>query len=151
MSERSNRATVRNPILLMPAMQRLQALMQAAPAPLQAAFREVLVEMKRDAAARADHQWKKHKAPMAVYWNGISVYVGHLVRALWPRPLPRRLEEILAADMTTPELLAQMERLNKIFNDIRNDDEGHGGSHGEWAWERMGEIETELKRRGVDA
>ena len=35
-----------------------------------------------DALARAELQWKRHKAPMALYWKVGGVYAGHLARAI---------------------------------------------------------------------
>ena len=75
---RSNRAEVRNPVKALPAFARLQRL----PAPAREALRDVLRDLATDAAARAEACWSKHKAPMAVYWKGVSVYANHLARAL---------------------------------------------------------------------
>jgi hypothetical protein len=49
---------------------------------------------------------------------------------------------------TTAKLKDELDALDKQFAAFRKTAEG-GGSPGEWMWERMGEIETELKRRGV--
>lgn len=46
------------------------------------ALRKALRELRRDALARAQHQWEKHKAPMAFYWKVVGVYAGHLARAI---------------------------------------------------------------------
>lgn len=78
MVDRSSRAEVRNPVLDLPATQRLIAL----PAPIRAHLREVLLDMHRDAADRAQTCWRKHKAPMALYWKAVSVYAGHFARTL---------------------------------------------------------------------
>lgn len=42
----------------------------------------VLRDIRADARARADKAWTTHKAPMALYWKAVSVYAGHLARAL---------------------------------------------------------------------
>jgi len=48
-------------------------------------------------------------------------------------------------------LANELDRLGKQWDESRADpeDEGHGGSPGEWLWESMGEIETEQKRRAA--
>lgn len=52
--------------------------------------------------------------------------------------------------MTASDLRRELARLAKSFNSRDDDDEGMAGSPGEWMVERMGEIETELKRRGLE-
>ena len=78
MSERSSRAIVRNPLLALPASERLRDL----PPEARDALRELLIEIRADAASRAQVCWKRHKAPMAAYWKAVSVYAGHTARAL---------------------------------------------------------------------
>lgn len=63
MSQRSNRADVRNPLVLLPAARDLCNL---------------------DPAAR--ECWRKHKAPMAAYWKAVAVYANHASRLF--RPIP---------------------------------------------------------------
>lgn len=72
---RSNRAEIRNPLLHLPAPQRLLAL----PPETRHALAELLTEL---AADRAEHSWARHKAPMVAYWKAVSVYAGHLRRIL---------------------------------------------------------------------
>ena len=55
---------------------------QTLPADSRAALRDALLDLRGDAAQRANHCWRKHKAPMALYWKVVSVYAGHLARAL---------------------------------------------------------------------
>ncbi len=43
---------------------------------------ELLGELALDARQRADTSWRRHKAPMAAYWKAVSVYAGHIRRAL---------------------------------------------------------------------
>jgi len=38
--------------------------------------------LRADALAKANHCWKKHKAPMALYWKVVGVYAGHLAKAI---------------------------------------------------------------------
>lgn len=75
---RASRAEVRNPVLGLSAFQRLAAL---DPDVLRA-LGELLDEIHRDAACRAEYSWKTRKAPMAAYWRAVSVYAGHVARAL---------------------------------------------------------------------
>jgi hypothetical protein len=59
-----------------------------------------------------------------------------------------RLRVIDAKVMTDAEIASELETLGKKWDEFRaSDDEGHGGSPGEWMVERMGELETEQKRR----
>lgn len=78
MTTRSNQAAVRNPILGLPAILKLQRL----PRPVKEALIELLYELGADANARADQCWKKHKAPMAAYWKAVAVYARHTARAV---------------------------------------------------------------------
>ena len=75
---RSLRLDVRNPMLSLPAMERLLALDAAS----KEALRAVLKDVASDARLRADKCWKTHKAPMAAYWKAVAVYAGHTARAL---------------------------------------------------------------------
>lgn len=59
-----------------------QARFAALPAPARAALRDCLLTLREDALARAEMQWRRHKAPMALYWKALGVYAGHLARAL---------------------------------------------------------------------
>lgn len=75
---RSNRVEVRNPVLMLPGAAALRNLDPAARCALAAALRDI----QSDARVRAEGCWRKHKAPMAVYWKAVGVYSGHLARAL---------------------------------------------------------------------
>ena len=46
------------------------------------ALRDCLIELRLDALERAEHCWRNHKAPMALYWKVVAVYSGHLARAI---------------------------------------------------------------------
>jgi hypothetical protein len=76
--DRSTRREVRNPVLGLPAFRQILAL----PRPTRETIAALLLDLKRDAAERAAKAWRTHKAPMAVYWKAVSVYAGHLARAL---------------------------------------------------------------------
>lgn len=45
-------------------------------------LREALMDLRADALSRAQEQWRRHKAPMALYWKVVGVYAGHLARAV---------------------------------------------------------------------
>ena len=53
-----------------------------------------------------------------------------------------------AKRMTDTEIVAELQRLGDKWDESRSgDDDGHGGSPGEWMVERMGTLEQEQKRR----
>lgn len=63
---------------------------KALPPESRLALRDALLALRADAAARAQHCWKKHKAPMALYWKVVAVYSGHLARSLKCDAVARR-------------------------------------------------------------
>lgn len=71
-------ATVRNPLLRLPAAQRLQAL----PPAVRQELRCLLQELGVDARALAEKAWRTHKGPMACYWKAVAVYAKHTARVL---------------------------------------------------------------------
>jgi hypothetical protein len=73
---RSTAATVRNPLLALPAAQAIADL----PEPARLALRNLLREISADARVRAEKCWRTHKAPMAVYWKCVAVYANHAQR-----------------------------------------------------------------------
>ena len=75
---RASRAEVRNPVLGLPAVRRLAAFR---PEVLDA-LAELLLEIHEEAAVKAEHCWRARKGPMAVYWRAVSVYSGHIRRAI---------------------------------------------------------------------
>lgn len=46
------------------------------------ALKSALQLLHTSALAKANHCWKKHKAPMALYWKVVGVYAGHINRAV---------------------------------------------------------------------
>lgn len=50
------------------------------------ALREALTDLRREALRNAEYCWRRHKAPMALYWKVVGVYAGHLARAIPVRP-----------------------------------------------------------------
>lgn len=72
---RSTRADVRNPLLQLKSARQLGEWMTPGTAQILAIF---LRELSDDARQRAGECWKKHKAPMALYWKVVAVYARHL-------------------------------------------------------------------------
>lgn len=87
---RAARAEVRNPILGMTAFRKFATFH---PAVLDA-LADLLNEIHTEAAQRAEQSWRSRKGPMAVYWRAVSVYAGHIRRAI--RRLPRNDPDQLA-------------------------------------------------------
>lgn len=75
---RSLRAEVRNPLLQLPAARAIAEL----PPESRTALRKLLLELRADARARAEHAWRTHKGPMALYWKCVAVYANHASRLL---------------------------------------------------------------------
>jgi hypothetical protein len=90
---REDRAEVRNPVLALRAFRRFGSLH---PDAVQA-LAELLHEIHVEAGVRAEHSWRTRKAPMAVYWRAVSVYAGHIRRALrrLQRGTPHQLDLIV--------------------------------------------------------
>lgn len=79
-SARSSRSDVRNPVLGLPGISAIQSL----PLESRIALMSVLLDLRRDAQAKAEKAWLQHKAPMAAYWKAVAVYSGHIARAIRP-------------------------------------------------------------------
>jgi hypothetical protein len=85
----------------------------------------------------------------------VPLTVGDLRRAAAAlSPTPDRTEDAKpdwppppASKMTVAEITAELVRLEKKWAEMRADEEGHGGSPGEWIYERIDELDTELKLR----
>lgn len=75
---RSSRSDVRNPLLALPAA---RALMDLPPAS-RAALQVILLDLAAAATWRANESWRRHKAPMAVYWKAVATYARHAARLL---------------------------------------------------------------------
>lgn len=78
---RSNRPEVRNPLLSLPAAQRIAEL----PDDSRAILRALLMDLSKDSRARAQKAWRTHKAPLGLYFKVVAVYSYHLARLLKPR------------------------------------------------------------------
>jgi hypothetical protein len=75
---RSSRLEVRNPILALPGVKLAFAL----PLEQRLALAEILQAIRVDSRGRAEKAWTTGKAPMAAYWKAVSVYAGHMARAI---------------------------------------------------------------------
>lgn len=73
---RSNRLEVRNPVLALPAAQRLMAMSPEVRHELAALFGEICFHARTE----AQKCWRKNKGPMALYWKVVGVYAYHLRR-----------------------------------------------------------------------
>ncbi|MCA0025515.1 MULTISPECIES: hypothetical protein [unclassified Mesorhizobium] len=80
MTDRSNRPDVRNPVLTLPELQELRKFDPA----VREALAALLIALAANCGARAETSWRKHKAPMAVYWKGVGVWAKHIGRAVRP-------------------------------------------------------------------
>jgi hypothetical protein len=67
-----------NPLLKLPAAQKLLEL----PADQRAVIEQLLRELRADADRLAEQSWKKRKGPMAAYWRAVATYARHLAHAL---------------------------------------------------------------------
>ena len=80
--ERSSRPDVRNPLFALECAKALQSL----PTEAKQGLRVMLMEIRKEAQAKAEKSWRQHKGPMALYWKAISVYSGHIARMLREQP-----------------------------------------------------------------
>lgn len=92
-SDRSSQREVRNPLLSLPAAERIRSL----PPETRQALAALLHELSLYARERAQRCWRQGKAPMAVYWKAVSVYAGHLYRVTRPTKT-----ELAGADAAHP-------------------------------------------------
>ena len=77
---RSTRPEVRNPVLGLPAVERLLAL----PPESREAIAALMGDLSHDARVRAQESWRKNKGPMAAYWKAVGAYATHIRRAVRP-------------------------------------------------------------------
>lgn len=78
---RSIRPEVMNPLLALPAMGKLRAVLERHPE-VRGAVLELMAEIRADCATRAERAWVKHKGPVASYWRVTGTIVGHTARAI---------------------------------------------------------------------
>lgn len=67
-----------NPLLKLPASQKLLAL----PPDQRALIEALMRELRADADRLAEQSWIKRKGPMAAYWRAVSTYARHVAHAL---------------------------------------------------------------------
>lgn len=77
MTARSSRREIRNPVLALPAAQRLQELLQGQPE-IRDALAALHGELALQARTKAEEAWRKRKGPMAAYWQACNVYGKHI-------------------------------------------------------------------------
>lgn len=80
---RSSLAEIRNPVLQLPSAQRILRLDPE----VRTILAELLRELATEARARAELAWRRHKAPMAVYWRATATIANHLAKVLRRPPL----------------------------------------------------------------
>ena len=91
--ERSSRAEVRNPLMALPSVSLLDELGDDA----REALRAILLDIHDDARLRAETCWRRHKAPMALYWKVVAVYAGRIDRLLRRSEVQARGRRAVAA------------------------------------------------------
>lgn len=104
MIDRSSRADVRNPILALPAAQRVQNL----PVKSRATLAALLRDLSADARRRAQTSWKQNKAPMAVYWKAVGAYARHLSSVIRPVTTAKEKETAMATEKEYDEFIRPM-------------------------------------------
>jgi hypothetical protein len=74
-----------NPLLRLPAAQKLLALPAEQRAPIEALLRE----LRADADREAENAWRRRKGPMAAYWRAVATYARHTAHMLRKGSRPR--------------------------------------------------------------
>ncbi len=74
---RSSQPEVRNPVLALPEAQELARLLAQNPE-IQLAATRLLRALSDQCRVTAENSWRRHKAPMAVYWKRNAVWFRHL-------------------------------------------------------------------------
>jgi len=78
---RSARREVRNPVLALPAAQKILDL----PPEIRRPLGILLRELAQQADEQAEHAWRKRKGIQAAYWRAVCTYAKHLARVIDPR------------------------------------------------------------------
>lgn len=78
MIDRSARREVRNPVLALPATGKLMALEPD----IRHMIRDLVVDLRDQARAKADESLRKNKYMMFAYWKCVAVYANHFARCL---------------------------------------------------------------------
>jgi hypothetical protein len=84
MTERSKRREVRNPILALPATQKILDL----PYESRRLMGALLRDLSAEARAKGEECWGNGKAMMGAYWRVVAVYAKHLAHVINPRNRP---------------------------------------------------------------
>lgn len=85
MIDRSNRREVRNPVLSLPAVKRLNKLTPGT----RAIVADIVSDLVSDARPRAQQWWVKNKGPIAAYWKAVGSHAQHFRRVVKdPSPQP---------------------------------------------------------------
>ncbi|UYN98380.1 MAG: hypothetical protein KIT02_10420 [Devosia sp.] len=80
MTQRSNLREVRNPVLALQGVKRLQTL----PPEVRQAIADLFADIRDDARDKAQKSWLKNKGPMAAYWKAVGAYAEHIRRVIKP-------------------------------------------------------------------
>ncbi len=125
MSERSNRAEVRNPVLGLPSARLLRSM----PGETRLLLAVLLPDLSRDSRGRANASWDSRKAFVAAYWATVAVYAGHVARALLPPGHRRSLRKpFRVVQPGYPDLTASnWAEASRLYCE-RRDEEGLGAS-----------------------
>lgn len=76
-----------NPVLKLPAAQRLLAL----PPEQRELIEDLFRELRHAAYIEAEKAWKRRKGPMASYWRAVATYARHVAHALRHGVAPKRM------------------------------------------------------------
>ncbi|MDC6180062.1 hypothetical protein [Ralstonia solanacearum] len=88
-----------NPVLKLPAAQKLAAL----PLEQRLAIAAVFRELRGVADDLAESSWSRRKGPMASYWRGVATYSRHLAHALERPDLKKNTASKHDAERETPQ------------------------------------------------
>ncbi len=77
---RRDQDLTRNPVLALPSLKAFFDL----PVETRELLEALLRALAHDASCKAEHSWRRRKAPMAAYWHAIAVYARHIARAISP-------------------------------------------------------------------
>ncbi len=124
MKSRSNRAEVRNPVLALPALRALRALDPDS----KALMAVLLLDLRRDAGSRSKRSWARRKAFTAAYWSVVSIYAGHIFRALHPGSARRKPPVMIVRQTGYPDLEADdWANASRLYSE-RREESGLGAS-----------------------
>ncbi len=79
-------AEIANPLLRLASAARIQTL----PPDARAALRDMLMDLRKESAAKAQSEWKRNKGMTAAYWKAVSIYAWHTAKLCRPSSKPNR-------------------------------------------------------------